>query len=271
MLVRLVNALDLSSPSDAAVAACAVTAFWGQCRLGELLPPYPLSLPPSPLPLRSDFKRSLKNPHACILRFPWTKTHHHGQDVVLVDQRPPINPISLLKNHIRANSVRHDDVLFSFISTSGRVVLSKKFFLRRCNAIWSTLGFSLTLRATASALEALLNYSSPVFQLILSKQWVVGLLNLFFTIGARWTTLRHAIFGIFVFSDVGASAVRNVDLFCGLPMVCHCPGGRLLWVSHWLPIGPSPWSFADSHPFGLPHSFPQHHASTYVLRPNFIL
>ena len=267
MLVRLVNALDLSSPSDAAVAACAVTAFWGQCRLGELLPPYPLSLPPSPLPLRSDFKRSLKNPHACILRLPRTKTHHHGQDVVLVHQCPPINPISLLKNHIWANSVRHDDVLFSFISTSGRVILSKKFFLRRCNAIWSTLGFPRTTGhcfRIGGTTELLVAGIPPDIVKAMGR-WSSE------SIGARWTTLRQAIFGIFVFSVVGASAVRNVDLFCGLPMVCHCPGGRLLWVSHWLPIGPSPWSFADSHPFGLPHSFPQHHASTYVLRPNFIL
>ena len=144
MLIRLVNSLDLTSPLDAAVAACAVTAFWGQCRLGELLPPSSSLLPSSPLPLRSDFKRSLKNPHSCLLRLPRTKTHRHGQDIVLVDQRPPINPISLLKNHIRVNSVHHDDLLFSFASTSGRVVLSKKIFLRRCNTIWSTLGYPRT-------------------------------------------------------------------------------------------------------------------------------
>jgi hypothetical protein len=57
MLVQLVQNLDLNSPLDAAIAACASTAFWRQCRIGELLP---LSLsPPSshPLLLRSDFKR----------------------------------------------------------------------------------------------------------------------------------------------------------------------------------------------------------------------
>ena len=119
MLVRLINSLDLSSPLDAALAACAMMAFWGQCQLGELLPLSSSSLPPAALPLCSDFKRSLKKPYSCILRLPWTKTHHHGQDVVLVNQCPPINLISLLKNHIRVNGVHHDDFLFSFTSTTG--------------------------------------------------------------------------------------------------------------------------------------------------------
>jgi hypothetical protein len=38
MISQLIDHLDLSSPFDIAVAACATTAFWGQCRLGELLP-----------------------------------------------------------------------------------------------------------------------------------------------------------------------------------------------------------------------------------------
>jgi hypothetical protein len=38
MLEQLVLNLDLTSPLDAAVAACTVTAFWGQCQIGELLP-----------------------------------------------------------------------------------------------------------------------------------------------------------------------------------------------------------------------------------------
>ena len=97
MLIQLVRGLDLSNPLDAAVAACAVTAFWGQCRLGELLPI--ISPPPSPLVLlsRSDFKRSRRNPQACILHLPVTKTHRHGQDVVLVDQEAPLTQLLFSK------------------------------------------------------------------------------------------------------------------------------------------------------------------------------
>jgi hypothetical protein len=144
MLSQLVDKLDLNSPLDAAVAACAATAFWGQCRLGELLPPTLSTISTSSLPTRSDFKRSLRNPQACVLHLPQTKTHRHGQDVILVDQRVPINPISLLKNHIRVNSVPNDQHIFSFTSANGRSSLSKALFLKRCNDIWTTLGYPRT-------------------------------------------------------------------------------------------------------------------------------
>jgi hypothetical protein len=116
MLEQLVRNLDLTSPLDAAVAACAVTAFWGQCQIGELLPLSSSLTLSSPLPSRSDFKRSIRNPHSCVLRLPCTKTQRNGEDVVLVDQRDPINPISLLKNHFRVNHVRDDQFLFSLNS-----------------------------------------------------------------------------------------------------------------------------------------------------------
>ena len=144
MLSQLVEALDLSLPLYAAVAACAATAFWGQCCFGELLP---TSLFPSlsnPLPTRSDFKMSLRNPQSCLLHLPHTKTHRHGQDIVLVDQLFPINPISLLKNHIRINHVPSNQHIFSYLSTSGLRSLSKSRFLRRCNSIWSALGYPCT-------------------------------------------------------------------------------------------------------------------------------
>jgi hypothetical protein len=38
MITQLIDHLDFSNPLDVAVAACATTAFWGQCHLGELLP-----------------------------------------------------------------------------------------------------------------------------------------------------------------------------------------------------------------------------------------
>ena len=61
MLVLLIQNLDLNSPLDATVAACATSAFWGQCRLGELLPLSHVhsNLPSSPLPTHSSFRRSL--------------------------------------------------------------------------------------------------------------------------------------------------------------------------------------------------------------------
>lgn len=144
MLTQLVETLDLSCPLDAAVAACAVVAFWGQCRLGELLPVSSSPYLSPPLPTRSDFKRSLRDPLACILFLPRTKTHRHGQEVVLVDQRHPINPITLLKNHIKINNIRDNTPLFSFTSPGGPVLLNKNLFLRCCNQVWSVLGYPHT-------------------------------------------------------------------------------------------------------------------------------
>ena len=144
MLSQLVNGLDLSSLLDVAVAACAATAFWGQCRLGELLPSSLVPLPQTSYPSRADFKRSLHNPQSCILRLPRTKTHRHGQDVVLVDQRHPINPIALLKRHLRVNHVPDSSHIFSYTSAHGPSSLTKSLFLQRCNAIWQQLGYPRT-------------------------------------------------------------------------------------------------------------------------------
>jgi hypothetical protein len=59
MLSQMVQAPDLNLPLDAAIAACAATAFWGQCQLGELLPSSPSPLLSASLPTHSDFKRSI--------------------------------------------------------------------------------------------------------------------------------------------------------------------------------------------------------------------
>ena len=144
MLSQLIVNLDLNSPLDAVVAACAVTAFWGQCRLGELLPASLLSTSTNHLPSRSDFKRSLRNPQSCLLHLPRTKSHHHGQDVVLVDQRAPINPISLLKNHLRVNNVPRNSLIFSYSSPNGLLTLTEAHFLQHCNTIWQHFGYSRT-------------------------------------------------------------------------------------------------------------------------------
>jgi hypothetical protein len=136
MLFQLVFSLNLSLPFDAAAAACACTAFWGQCRLGELLPISTSVSFSISLSVRSGFKRSIRNPQSCILHLPHTKTHPHGEEIILVDQNDPVNPITLLKNHIRVNSILKDGLLFSFKVSGCLVVIDKTSFLRRCNNIW---------------------------------------------------------------------------------------------------------------------------------------
>jgi hypothetical protein len=141
MLVQLVERLNLKDPFDVAVAACAVTAFWGQCRLGELLPSSSVALNSSHFPTRAGFKRSIRNPLSCVIHLPCTKTHQHGQDIVIVDQQSTINPIALLKKHLRINNIPSDAHLFSYSTPDGFLSLTKPVFLRRCNAIWHALGY----------------------------------------------------------------------------------------------------------------------------------
>lgn len=141
MLVQLVEKLDLNSALDAAVAACAVTAFWGQCRLGELLPTSSSPSLTSSLPTRADFRKSDRNPQSYNLHLPRTKTHIHGQNVVLVDQRAPINPLSLLKNHIHVNNMPASGFLFTYNVAGNSLPLTKSRFLQRCNTIWEQLGY----------------------------------------------------------------------------------------------------------------------------------
>lgn len=144
MLSQLVENLDLNSHFDAAVAACAVTAFWGQCRLGELLPASLASPLAMAFPIRSGFQKSPRNHLSYLLRLPQTKTRRHGEDVVLVSQHFPINPISLLNNTIQVNEIPADGHIFSYRSPNGFSPLTKPLFLQRCNEIWRTLGYPHT-------------------------------------------------------------------------------------------------------------------------------
>jgi hypothetical protein len=144
MVLQLVQHLDPNSPMDIAVAACAVTAFWGQCRLGELLPSSTSVLLSTPFPTRLDFRKSLRNPHSRILHLPRTKTHHDGEDIILVDQRAAINPISLLERHLQVNNVPDNCHIFAYPSGDGWTSLTKSTFLLRCNTIWQTLGYPRT-------------------------------------------------------------------------------------------------------------------------------
>ena len=144
MISQLLEHLDPDSSLDVAVAACATTAFWGQCWLGELLPPSSKAPLLSLVPVRSSFSKSPRNPQSFILRLPHTKTHSRGQDVVLVSQRLPYDPISLLRRHFLLNDMPNDAHIFSYTSTDHFVALTKPVFLQRCNEIWGTLGYPRT-------------------------------------------------------------------------------------------------------------------------------
>ena len=141
MLSQLVKRLDLTSHFDAAVAACAIIAFWGQCHLGELLPSSQASPLDMSFPTRSGLRKSPQNHHSYLLHLPRTKTSCHGKDIVLVNQHSPINPISLLNNIFHVNTTPGDHHIFLYKTPDGLSPLTKPLFLRCCNEIWQALGY----------------------------------------------------------------------------------------------------------------------------------
>ncbi|KAJ7730504.1 hypothetical protein B0H14DRAFT_2998932, partial [Mycena olivaceomarginata] len=79
MLRALYEGLDFTSPRDVAVFAAACVAFWGQCRLGEILP---VSANPSILaykPTRAHILRSRRKRRSTTVCPPRTKPRNLGK------------------------------------------------------------------------------------------------------------------------------------------------------------------------------------------------
>ena len=112
MLKCLVNNIDLINPSDVAVLACALTAFWGLFRLGELLPTTATS-PNGTFPTWSNVSDLPKE--SVLIHLPWSKTTRWaGADVILAPQLAPLDPISALHFHRKYNKVATNEKLFTF-------------------------------------------------------------------------------------------------------------------------------------------------------------
>jgi hypothetical protein len=127
---------------DVACLAAAACAFWGQARLGELLPSKSSpSLHPS-LPSRTNLLPISPSGASRILHLPWTKTSRSkGEDIVLCRQHFNVDPLSALSCHLSINAPPPDLPLFSFVYGAHHRILSRSRFLARCNAIWGPLGF----------------------------------------------------------------------------------------------------------------------------------
>ncbi|KAF7303342.1 hypothetical protein MIND_00561900 [Mycena indigotica] len=140
MLLVLRSGLDFSSGFDVAVFAVACTAFWGQCRLGELLPNSRKSADLQFKPKRKDFSYSGIRQSA-KLHLPRTKTKRHGEDVILTDQQAQINPIRAVQMHLIANSLPSECHIFAYGTAISHSPLTRNAFLARCNEIWGEAGY----------------------------------------------------------------------------------------------------------------------------------
>ncbi|KAF5368708.1 hypothetical protein D9615_010306 [Tricholomella constricta] len=164
-LLALHHDLDLTSPSGAAIWACALVAFWGCHRLGELLPSK-LSFDPSRHVSRDcDLHTSFVNGSKVIsFHIPWTKTSPQGIDCILTATHNIFCPVTALENHLRINRLS-PPLLFSLmllplLSLSS----SSPNFFDPCLLFSTPTTFSL-FSATVSASAVLRNSSQPVFHL----------------------------------------------------------------------------------------------------------
>jgi hypothetical protein len=144
MLQRLFDGLDLTKPLDAAVAACALLAFWGQCRLGELLSTSALDLSTTSKPARSHFNHSTRSIGSHTLALPRTKTNRNGEKVVLVPRSDSLDPISHVRSHLATSTLPSNLPLLAYSTPSGPRMLTKATFLARCNQVWMASGYPRT-------------------------------------------------------------------------------------------------------------------------------
>ncbi|KIM34678.1 hypothetical protein M413DRAFT_35402, partial [Hebeloma cylindrosporum] len=144
MLRLLTEHLDLTQPKDVAVLACALVAFWAQCRLGELLSSSASDLSTDARPSRAHFQRSLLDRDAYTLFLPRTKVNKNGEKVVLLEQNRSVDPISHLRSHLSTNKLDDNLPLLAYSTPSGPRSLTKTAFLNRCNQIWCKFGYPRT-------------------------------------------------------------------------------------------------------------------------------
>ena len=128
-------------PRDMAVLACALVAFWAQCRLGELLSSSSSDLSTESKPSRAHFKHSLLDRNAYTLFLPHTKINRNGEKVILLEQNGSVDPIARLHSHLSTSKLDDNLPLFTFSTPSGPCTLTKTAFLNRCNQIWSRFGY----------------------------------------------------------------------------------------------------------------------------------
>jgi hypothetical protein len=141
MIRALVTDLSSSPTSlDFAVRACAVLAFWGQFRLGELLPTsqsaFSSTFHPTPA--------SWKGGRSPAVSLPWTKTTRtRGALVPIFKQASRTCPVVNMEYYLARTPPSPGSALFVYERTDGRrIPLTKKVFLERVNTVWAVRGWA---------------------------------------------------------------------------------------------------------------------------------
>jgi hypothetical protein len=104
----LYTTLDLTNCKDAAIWATACVAFWGCCRLGELLPKSEAAFHPSHNVTRGEVVEFEQDNEGQAVssgfHIPWTKvTKEEGADLCISEPEPTLSTQYALKQHLHAN------------------------------------------------------------------------------------------------------------------------------------------------------------------------
>jgi hypothetical protein len=144
MLELLDVDLNHTDTLDVCVLAAAKAAFWGQCRLGEILSPTATRLPGAAersLTRRSDLQSPCTSAGSRMLHLAHTKKCGKlGEDIILCKQCGRSDAISAIDEHLALNIFSDSSPIFSYHTASGERFLTRAKFLERCNAVWAIHG-----------------------------------------------------------------------------------------------------------------------------------
>jgi hypothetical protein len=130
MLQHLLDGLDLTKPLDAAVAACTLLTFWGQCHLGELLSISASDLSTTSKPAQFHFNHSTHNIGSHTLALSQMKTNKNGEKVMLVLCSDFLDPISHVRSHLTTSTLPSNLPLLTYsISSSEDFTLPHRFYV----------------------------------------------------------------------------------------------------------------------------------------------
>jgi hypothetical protein len=159
LIEKLLTALDMSTPLDAAVAACLTTTFYTVARTGEFTVPAINKFDPTIHIKRSDIRRG-EDRHGfqvTVFAIPRTKCSHNGEDVYWAIQEGISNPDAALRNHFEVNNPSPSSHLFSYKHSKGPRPLTKRVFMDHLNTIAERIGES-TLKGHGIRIGATLEY-----------------------------------------------------------------------------------------------------------------
>lgn len=144
MLSCIEKSLDLSLPSDRCILFVAFACFWGQIRLGEILPISDRKFDSLLYPTWGDLKPPTTSAGSRVLHLPNTKMGgKRGEDVILTKQ-DHLDPINALTLHYMANYNNTSQSIATFRTPSNSTaILTQRLFLGRLNTILKQHSFSI--------------------------------------------------------------------------------------------------------------------------------